>query len=191
MRKLIPTLGSLLLVLAAPAHAHPGHDATGGFVAGLLHPLLGLDHLMAMLVVGLWAAQLGGRALWAVPASFLLLMLGGAALAMQGIAVPQVEAGIVASLVVLGLLVAAAGRLPIAVAMMLTGAFALFHGAAHGQEIPVLANSFSYAFGFVVATAALHASGAVVGLSAARRHTLLTRLAGAATAATGLALAFA
>lgn len=190
MRKLIPMLGSLLLVIAAPAHAHPGHDAAGGFGAGLLHPLLGLDHLMAMLVVGLWAAQLGGRALWAVPASFLLLMVGGAALAMQGIAVPQVEAGIVASLVTLGLLVAAAGRVPMVAAMALTGTFALFHGAAHGQELPTLANPLSYALGFAAVTAALHAAGAAAGLALAR-HPLPARLAGAATAATGVFLALA
>ena len=116
-------LGLGLLSLAAPAFAHPGHDpASAGFLAGIAHPLLGLDHLLAMLVVGVWAAQAGGRARWFLPASFLALMACGALFALNGHAPPRIEAGIAASLMVLGLLCTMALRLPLSMAMGITGA---------------------------------------------------------------------
>jgi urease accessory protein len=187
MRIRITALAALLFA-AAPAFAHEGHQAMGtGFGAGALHPFLGLDHLLVMTVIGIWAAQLGGRARWAVLASFLLLMAVGAGLALGGFAPPGIEAGVAASLVVLGLLVAAAGRLPLPAAMVLAGSFALYHGAAHGSELPVLATPAAYALGFLASTASLHALGIGIGSWSARRSRTLARMAGLITAAAGLA----
>lgn len=160
---------ALLLAATLPAYAHPGHQpASAGLIAGLIHPLLGADHLLAMLMVGIWAAQLGGRARWLLPASFIALMGIGAAAAMLGHAPPRIDAGIAASLLVFGLLVALRGRLPLPAALTLTAVFALFHGAAHGLELPVLARPGAYALGFLGATAALHAAGVALGISARR-----------------------
>lgn len=177
-----------LLLLAEPASAHIGIGDTHGFSHGLLHPLGGFDHVLAMVTVGLFAAMLGGRALWAVPASFVAMMLVGGALGMLGIAVPAVEAGIAASIIVLGAVVALGWTWPLAAAMALVGLFAVFHGHAHGAEMPAGAEALSYAAGFAVATAMLHAAGLALGLSL-RRHRALVRLGGSATAAAGLALA--
>ncbi|NKF23047.1 HupE/UreJ family protein [Solimonas marina] len=192
MRLARPALAVALLAFAAPALAHPGHDpASAGFVAGLLHPLLGIDHLLAMTIVGVWAAQLGGRALWLLPTSFVTLMAVGGIAAMNGFVPPHIEAGIAASLLVLGVLVAMRGQMPTPAAMSLTAAFALFHGAAHGQELPSLASPAAYAIGFVLATAALHGAGLGIGLASRRHHGHVARLAGALTAAAGVAFAFA
>lgn len=181
--------GSLLPV---SAFAHPGIATTPGFAAGFAHPLSGIDHLLAMVAVGLWAAQLGGRALWAVPATFVALMLAGAGLGMYGVPVPFVEAGILASLLVLGVLVAGAYRLPVVAGAMLAGVFALFHGHAHGSEMPLSVAGAAYCAGLAVATAMLHATGMAAGL-AVRRLDLpkLARLAGGAVAVSGLYLAVA
>ena len=181
--------GSLLPVVAL---AHPGVGATSGFAAGFAHPLSGIDHLLAMVAVGLWAAQLGGRALWAVPATFVALMLVGAGLGMYGVPVPFVEAGILASVLVLGVLVAGAYRLPVVAGAVLVGAFALFHGHAHGSEMPLSVAGLAFCAGFAAATAMLHAAGMAAGL-AVRRLDLpkLARLAGGAIAVSGLYLAVA
>lgn len=185
-----PFLLSLgLALIAAPAAAHSGHGNIGGFVAGLAHPLLGLDHMLAMAAVGLWAAQLGGRALWQVPAAFLGVMAVGAGLAMTGLALPQVEGMILASVLVLGLAVAWAGRLPVSAAVGVAGLFALFHGAAHGQELPAGAGAGFYAAGFLLATTALHAIGLALAAAAPRRFHMASRLIGGLTALGGLALA--
>lgn len=192
MRRLTPLAALILLCIAAPAFAHPGHDLPGaGLIAGLLHPLLGLDHLLAMIVVGIWAAQLGGRAIWAVPCSFVALMALGGFAAMQGYAPPHIEAGIAASLLVLGVLVALHRHLPTSGAMALVSVFALFHGAAHGQELPQLANPGLYAIGFVITTASLHVAGIALGLASRHSAGTLARVAGALTAAAGFAFAFA
>lgn len=148
---------SALTLVPTLAHAHPGHGS--GFAAGVAHPLMGMDHLLAMLAVGLWAAQLGGRARWAVPATFLGVMNLGSTLGMLGIALPAVELAIVASVVMLGLLVAGATKLRLEACMAAVGCFALFHGLAHGAEIPATANGFAFTGGFVGVTAALHALG--------------------------------
>lgn len=150
-------LVSALTFAPTLAHAHPGHGS--GFAAGVAHPLMGMDHLLAMLAVGLWAAQLGGRARWMVPATFLGVMTLGSTLGMYGITLPAVELAIFASVLMLGLLVAGAAKLRIEVCMAAVGFFALFHGLAHGAEIPATASGFAYTGGFVVATAALHALG--------------------------------
>jgi len=158
-------LATLALVFAPVlAHAHPGHDANG-FSAGTVHPLHGLDHILAMVAVGLWAAQLGGRARWWVPASFVSVMALGGALGMAGVSMPFAEQGIFASVLILGVLIAAAVRLPLPASMGLVGLFALCHGHAHGLEMPVTAAGLSYGVGFVLTTALLHATGIAAGIS--------------------------
>ena len=156
-----------LLAFSPLAAAHPLHMNGAGFVAGLLHPFSGLDHLLAMFAVGLWAAQLGGRALWAVPAAFVGMMIAGGALGMTGIALPFTDTFIVASVLALGLLISFAVRLPTLLGMLLVGLFALFHGHAHGTELPQAASAGGYAFGFVLTTLVLHGAGmlAALGLS--------------------------
>lgn len=166
----------------ALAQAHPGEHHLTGLVSGVAHPLLGLDHLLAMIAVGLWATQLGGRALWAVPASFLAVMASAASLAMSGIALPGVEQGIVASLLMLGVLIAAAVRIPTTVSVALVSLFAFFHGQAHGVELPASAGAVSYGVGFALSTAALHLAGLGCGL--ALRSAMALRFAGAAVAVT-------
>ena len=187
MRKSIHSViaAFVLAGLAANVGAHPGH--AGGFDAGLAHPLIGVDHLIAMIAVGVWAAQLGGRAIWAVPLAFVTAMAAGATLALDAVAPPAIEQGIAASLLVLGLLIASAQRLPAGVAMALTAAFGLFHGAAHGSELPALADPARYAAGFLAATAALHAGGVLLGV-ASRRQVALVRAAGVLRAAAGATL---
>lgn len=155
----LTTLG--LVLASGSALAHPGHESAS-FFSGLGHPLGGADHLLAMLAVGLYAARQAGRQRWALPASFVLAMLAGAGLGALGIMLPAVEAGIAASVLVLGLLIAFAARLPVAAALPLVAAFALFHGHAHHAEMGdgTLA---AYAAGFALATAALHAAGYLIG----------------------------
>jgi urease accessory protein len=180
------------LLLPSVAQAHPGHGAVTGFASGSAHPLLGMDHLCAMVAVGLWAAQRGGRALWAVPLAFVSVMMLGAATALGGHTIPFAEQGIAASVLVLGILIAAAIRLPLAASMVLVGAFALFHGFAHGAEIPTTASGFAFGAGMVFTTADLHLSGIAAGLAAQKvgREKFVCRC-GWAVAACGLGLAIA
>ena len=166
------------------AFAHAGHDHAG-LLAGLAHPLLGLDHLLAMLAVGLWAAQQSGAARWALPLTFVASMLFGGLLGFAGLALPLLETGIAGSVLALGLLVAVAARLPLAAALGLTALFALGHGLAHGLELPALASPWGYATGFLAATAALHAAGYALVRSLPRAAAPLVRLAGASAAGTG------
>jgi urease accessory protein len=177
-----------LAALAAPAHAHVGVGATTSLGAGFAHPLSGLDHIAAMVAVGLWAALKGGRAVWVWPAAFVGVMLVGGALGIAGVAVPLVEPGILASVVALGLLVALAADLPVAAGAAIIGVFALFHGHAHGAEIPETAGGLEYLAGFAIATALLHGAGIGAGLLVGAHSRGLVRLAGAATAALGLGL---
>lgn len=171
-----------LLIGALPtlAYAHPGH--AGGLAHGLAHPFGGLDHLAAMVAVGLWASQLGGRAAWLVPLSFVAAMALGGLLGVAAITLPHVETGILLSLLALGLLVAAAIRLPLALSAGIVGVFALFHGHAHGAEMTPGASAVAYALGFMVASAFLHLSGYTFGMAIRAR---LLRFAGAAVAMTG------
>ena len=150
------------LLVACAAQAHLLYQS-GGLSTGFAHPFMGWDHLLAMLAVGVWAAQLGGRALWAIPLSFVSVMAGGAVLALGGMPLPFVEAGITASLLALGLLVALAVRLPLAAGMAFVATFALFHGHSHGTELPAMVSAWTYAAGFVVATALLHVTGIALG----------------------------
>jgi len=178
-----------LLFLPTLAQAHVGVGPTSGFFHGIAHPLSGLDHLCAMMAVGLWAAQRGGRALWAVPLSFLSVMAVGAAMGMAGISVPFVEQGIVASVLLLGVLIATAVRLPVVASAILVGLFALFHGHAHGTEMPVTASGFAYGAGFVMATAMLHAAGLGLGIAIQRlASSTWIRATGGAIACCGLYL---
>lgn len=182
-------LAILAAVTASPAFAHTGVDSVHGFAAGLAHPMVGADHVLAMVAVGLWAGLIGGRALWAWPAAFVGVMAIGGAIGMAGLGLPWVEAGIGLSVVALGLLVALKAPAPLAVGAALCGAFALFHGHAHGAELPHGMGGITYAAGFLLATAALHAAGIGLALGLARFATpMLTRAAGGAVALAGLAL---
>ena len=171
--KRIATLAVGLVLLAAagvPASAHVGGGAVaGGFGAGFTHPLGGLDHVVAMLAVGLWGAFLGPPAVWLLPVVFPLVMAFGGVLGAAGVPVPSVEIGIALSAVVLGLLVAGRARPPLWVAALIVGAFAIFHGHAHGSELPAGANALAYSAGFVVATGLLHLAG--IALSLLKRWT--------------------
>ncbi|MGF1594699.1 MAG: HupE/UreJ family protein [Kiloniellaceae bacterium] len=155
-----------LLLVATPALAHESVGAAGGFVSGFLHPLLGWDHVAAMVAVGLWGAFLGTPAIWLLPVVFPLVMAAGAALGIFGLPLPAVEVGIAASAVVLGVMVALAARPPLWIATVVVGAFAIFHGHAHGTELPGSANPLTYALGFVIATGMLHLCGIVFSLLA-------------------------
>lgn len=185
-------IGSLLLLIPASALAHPGHTVSytgSGLLMGFLHPFSGLDHLLAMLGVGIWAAQLGGRARWAVPLAFLGLMLAGGALGIAGVNLPYVQAGILASVLVLGMLIAAACKLPTGLSGMLVAVFALFHGNAHGTEMPGLVNAYSYSLGFALASLSLQAGGMLGAQWLQRvRAEQIQRLAGGAIMLGGLYL---
>jgi len=187
MKKMF-SLAALAAVIATPAFAHPGHGVES-FAAGIAHPLGGLDHLAAMVAVGLWAALKGSRALWAWPAAFVGVMLIGGALGMAHVALPFVEPGILASVVVLGLMVALAVDLPVAVGAAIVGAFALLHGHAHGSEVAENIGGVEYMAGFAIATAFLHAIG--IGFALAVQRASLRpaiRIAGAACVVLGVAL---
>lgn len=172
-------------LLAGPAMAHSGHGLAGGLEQGLLHPLTGLDHLLAMVAVGLWAAYLGGRARWLVPAAFVGLMVCGALLALGGLGLPGVELGIALSVVALGLALAGHLRLSTLLAAALVGAFGLFHGHAHGAEAAPGLSLVAYGGGFVLTTLALHGVGLAIGGNGQPRF---ARLAGGGIAAAGLFL---
>ncbi len=150
--------------LPAVANAHEAAGAAGGFASGLIHPLTGPDHMAAMVAVGLWGAILGGRAMWLLPVVFPMVMALGGALGVLGVPIPAVKAGIALSGVVLGLMVAFAVKPPPAVAAGLVGIFAIFHGHAHGTELPHAANPLTYAIGFVISTGLLHLAGIAFGL---------------------------
>lgn len=178
------------ILVSTPAFAHLDPVEHGSFAAGFTHPLFGVDHLLAMIAVGLWASLIGGKALWAVPAGFVGAMLFGFGLAMVGVGLPLVEPLILASVVVLGLVVMLALRLPAAAGAALVGFFALFHGHAHGGEMGE-AGMFAYAAGFAAGTALLHAAGLGLGIALGRHGQALARIAGGMTAAAGLYLAIA
>lgn len=194
--RMLGLAATLLALGAAPLWAHTGVGPVSGALHGFAHPLGGWDHLLAMVAVGMWAAQRSGRAVWLIPAGFVLGMVGGFVLGMGGVALPAVEAGIVLSVMLLGALVAVAVRPPLAASMLLVALFGLLHGHAHGAEMPAAVGGLSYAAGFVGATALLHASGVLAALGARRfadRATgvRLVRLAGSAIAAAGVLLAVA
>ena len=188
MKRLLST-AAILVTGTAPAFAHVGHGATESLAAGIAHPLSGLDHITVMVAVGLWAALKGGKALWAWPAAFVGVMLIGGVLGMAHVGLPFVEPAILASVVALGLLVALAVDLPVAVGAAIIGAFALFHGHAHGAEAGENIGGLEYMAGFTIATAALHATGIAFAIVAGRNSLRpLVRTAGVVCVAIGAGL---
>jgi urease accessory protein len=186
---LAPAIAAFLVGSDA-ALAHTGLEHAHSFASGFAHPSTGLDHILAMVAVGLWAGLNGGRALWVWPAAFVGVMLAGGALGVAGVAVPMVEPGILASVIALGLLVLMAARLPVALGAALVAVFAVLHGHAHGAELPGGAAATTYAAGFALATAALHALGlGITHFGRSHSGKLLVRGAGAAVAVVGVALA--
>jgi len=181
--------------LASPAFAHTGAGTAFSFQSGFLHPLGGLDHLLAMFAVGLLAAQIGGRAIWLVPGTFVMTMIAGALAGFVGFDIPGVELGIVVSIVAIALPVAFALGMPAALAMAYVGFFALFHGYAHGAELPIEAGAAPYIAGFALATALIHAAGVAIGLACGRlasaHGSYALRFTGGLVAVVGLGLAIA
>jgi urease accessory protein len=154
----------VLLVLNMPAFAHTAPGQARGFVTGFLHPLSGLDHVLAMVAVGIWGAQLKRPAIWILPVAFPIVMAFGGALGVRGIPIPGVEMGVALSAVVLGIAIAFELRPPLWVAGVIVSLFAIFHGHAHGTELPKAASPLTYALGFVLATGFLHLCGILIGL---------------------------
>ena len=164
MKRTLVTVAGASVASAAPtAVLASGAGGAGGLMSGLMHPVLGFDHLLAMVAVGLLSVQIGGRAVWSVPAAFVLVMAAGGLLGMHGVALPEVEGGIALSVFALGLVIAVGAVPPVWLAMLFVGFFALFHGHAHGAEIPRLADPAAYVGGFMLATAALHLTGVGIG----------------------------
>ena len=180
----------LLPVLLAPvtAFAHEGSSLPyGSFIAGLAHPVLGIDHFLAMVSVGILSAQIGGRAIWTVPTTFVSVMAIGGLLGWLNVGLTSIELGISFSVLILGIAIAADRKLPVLVAMGAVGIFAIFHGYAHGAEMPTVANALTYGLGFMTGTAFLHVAGLVVGDISQHyaRGKILLRIAGAAIAGVG------
>lgn len=177
----------LILISAAGADAHTGTGVAGGLKSGVLHPVLGLDHLLAMLAVGIWGAQMGGRTVWTLPVTFPIVMAVGGVMGMMDLPLPNVETGIAMSMIVLGLAIAAAWKPAEGIALLIVAAFAIFHGHAHGAELPSAADPAAYAAGFVVATGAIHVLGVGIGLVLGRiLDGMLSRALGAAIALMGV-----
>jgi len=182
-------LGATATILTpVVAFAHTGIGDTSGFVHGFGHPISGLDHVLAMAMVGVFAWQLGGRALWLVPMTFVGVMAVSGMLGAAGIGVPFVEIGIALSVVVLGAIVTFDVKAPIAAAVGVVGLFAMFHGHAHGAEIPDDAGGVAYAAGFMIATAILHLAGISTGFLIGTTDKRLVRLVGGFTTIAGVAL---
>lgn len=190
MRRLRPLLALGLIALPSAAFAHTGVGDAHGFVHGFMHPVGGIDHVLAMVAVGVFAFVLGGRALWLVPLSFVAMMAVGFLLGVGQIDVPFVELGIALSSVVIGGAAALGKPMPVGAAMALVGVFAIFHGHAHGAEMPADASGFTYALGFMAATALLHIAGvaAAMGVAAVtgKYGRTLAQLAGGAFALGGV-----
>ena len=182
---------ALLALVPGTASAHTETGTVGGFISGFKHPINGLDHIVAMVAVGLWGAFLGGRAMWLLPVVFPMVMAFGGALGVMGVPLPGIEVGIAISGVCLGLMVCLAAKPPLWVAAVLVGVFAIFHGHAHGTERPTAANALTYAVGFVICTGLLHLSGIAFGLLVRWNWGRVTvRVAGAAIALVGFGFLF-
>jgi urease accessory protein len=191
MKRAAVTTFVIFFVLApAAALAHPGHDGAGGIMYGFVHPVTGIDHVLAMIAVGVLAALYGGRALWLVPLSFVAAMAIAGVIGMAGIVIPVAEVGIGVSVVVLGLAIAFQLRPPTFVAMAVVGFFALFHGYAHGAELPDGITGLSFALGFLFATALLHGTGVGLALLMQRQASSrrLLQVGGGAMALVGIAV---
>lgn len=187
MFRTIALIACALLISMHPAAAHTEGGLAGGFASGFAHPLLGADHIAAMVAVGLWGAFLGAPAIWLLPIVFPLVMALGGVLSILGVPLPGVEIGIAVSAVVLGMMVALAVRPHLAIAAILVGAFAIFHGYAHGAELPEGGNAVAYSVGFVIATGLLHLFGIAIGLLTRwPAGVTAVRFAGSAIAIAGL-----
>lgn len=184
IRAKLGATGAALAVAMTVAPAQAAGVGAGGFVSGVLHPMLGFDHFLAMLAVGLLSVQLGGMAIWTVPAAFVAFLGAGGALGFAGVPLPAVEGAIAFSVLALGVAIAARAAMPVAIAMLFVGFFAVFHGHAHGAELPELASPFAFAAGFMLASAALHLLG--VGLGLLSRRSELRAQLGAGVAGIGL-----
>lgn len=157
-------LALVISLIPKVVYAHDGSTVPfGGFLTGLVHPVLGYDHLLAMLSVGILSAQIGGRAIWTVPATFVGVMAVGGAFGLMDIGLGGIELGIAISVVLLGAIIAAERTLPVRLAMLGVGVFAIFHGYAHGTEMPTLAEPFLYGLGFMTGTALIHIAGVLIG----------------------------
>jgi urease accessory protein len=191
MMKFLLAVFAIILTPVA-AFAHTGVGGTAGIAHGFMHPVSGMDHVLAMISVGFFAYTLGGRALLLVPAAFVAMMAAGGALGIAGVLVPFVELGIGLSIIVIGMAAALGRKMPTAAAMALVGAFAVFHGVAHGAEMPQDSSGLAYGLGFMLATALLHAAGIAACFAAARiigSHGRLTaRIGGGGAAIAGAAL---
>ena len=187
--KLLSLAAAATAGFSTAALAHVGDHSHMSFTEGLLHPFSGIDHVLAMVAVGLWASQLGGRALWLLPLTFPAVMAVGAALGLSGVTLPWVEIGIAGSVMVLGAVVALALRPSLAISIPLIGVFALLHGYSHGVELPATASVLGYGVGFSVATLVLHAVGIATGLIAGRLPVrFAARTTGGAIAVLGVVL---
>lgn len=176
---------SLAILSCSVAHAHTGEGTLGGFQSGFIHPIFGFDHLLAMLLVGIWGAQMGGKALWTLPVVFPLVMAVGGFAGAAGVPLPGTEVFIALSSVGLGICVATAWKPEEWVAMVIVGIFAIFHGHAHGTELPDAADGLAYGIGFVVATGMIHLAG--IGFGTMTSKPLKGRIAQAAGAAIAVA----
>jgi len=177
----------LLLLSATPLSAHVQPGQTEGFLTGMRHPVSGLDHVLAMIAVGLWGAQLGAPAIWLLPVTFPMMMAVGGFLALIGVSLPGVEVGIAVSALALGMVVAMEVRPRMTIAAVIVGMFAIFHGYAHGAELPAGQSGVTYSIGFVISTGLLHATGITIGLiHRYRTGARVLRLAGAGIALAGV-----
>ncbi len=183
----VPLFLTIILLCPVTLYAHIGSGSTGGFLTGMLHPVSGFDHVLAMVAVGLWGAQLGAPALWLLPVAFPMMMAFGGMFGLIGLPLPGVEIGIAVSAIVLGILVSLEARPALGISLAIVAFFAIFHGHAHGTELPPGQSGLLYSMGFVIATGCLHGVGIVIGLvhrwQAGR---LMLRTAGAVVFAAGL-----
>ncbi len=176
-----------LLLVPATVFAHQETGSITGIVSGLKHPVSGMDHVLAMISVGLWGAQLGAPAVWVLPVAFPMVMAFGGMLGLMGISLPGIEIGIAVSAIVLGAMIVTESRPPLWIAAVLVGFFAIFHGHAHGTELPAGSSGLLYSIGFVAATGTLHGVGIALGLvHRFRGGRLAVRAAGAAVSAAGV-----
>lgn len=175
---------ALLSVISPLAEAHTG-VVQHGFLSGLAHPFLGLDHLLAMLAVGIWAGKIGGKANWRIPLAFIAILSISALLSQGLTSIPLIESGIAVSLLLLGLFIVLAVKMPLAMGMVIVSVFAVFHGVAHGVELPLAASPFWYVSGFVLATALLHTVGVITAASRNDMSLMIVRLTGALIATAG------
>lgn len=188
----IAALAATLIAITGPAFAHTGHGPAGGFVHGFTHPMGGLDHMLVMVAVGLYAARLGGSARWLMPAAFIAFMAFGGLLGTFRIADPFFEVGVAMSVIVLGLAVALRVNMPAITAIAVVGLIAIVHGYVHGAEMPGDVSGYAYAAGFILATGLLHGAGIALGLAAgrfaARGGWRIAQAAGGAMALAGVAI---